>query len=161
MTSGKRVLVASVICIGVAALVGQAKQREAETSSAEAALMRAKLASSQKMVEGLMVQDLSLVRAGALELEKICQATEWHANEDQVYAHYRAELQRTAKKLAKLAQNEDLDGATYTYMHSITTCMSCHAYCRDVLHVARSEPNLKSTPPSAKKGKVPSSIILQ
>jgi hypothetical protein len=121
--------------------------------------MRAKLASSQKVVEGLMVQDLALVRTGALELKKICEATEWHAKEDQVYAHYRAELQRTAKKLAKLAQNDDLDGATYTYMHSVTTCMSCHAYCRDVLHVARNEPNLQPTPGA--NGKVPPTVILQ
>ena len=159
MTSRKLVLIVCVLCVGVAFVVGQAKPPETDAGGTEPALMRAKLASSQKVVEGLMVQDLSLVRTGALELEKICEATEWHAKEDQVYAHYRAELQRTAKKLAKLAQNDDLDGATYTYMHSITTCMSCHTYCRDVLHVARTEPNLQRTPDAT--GKVPPTIILR
>ena len=159
MTSRKLVLVVCVLCVGGAFVVGQAKPPESDAGGTEAALMRAKLASSQKVVEGLMVQDLSLVRTGALELEKICTATEWHAKEDQVYAHYRAELQRTAKKLAMLAQNDDLDGATYTYMHSITTCMSCHTYCRDVLHVARTEPNLQRTPNA--NGKVPPTIILR
>ena len=159
MTSRKLVLVVCVLCVGAAFMVGQAKPPETDAGGAEPALMRAKLASSQKVVEGLMVQDLSLVQTGALELEKICKATEWHAKEDQVYAHYREELQRTAKKLAKLAQNNDLDGATYTYMHSITTCMSCHAYCRDVLHVARTEPNLQLTPGA--NGKVPPTIILR
>ena len=156
MTSRKLIL---VLCVGVAFVVGQAKPPETDAGGTETALMRAKLASSQKVVEGLMVQDLSLVRTGALELEKICEATEWHAKEDQVYAHYRAELKRTAKKLAMLAQNDDLDGATYTYMHSITTCMSCHAYCRDVLHVARTEPNLQPTPGG--NGKVPPTVILR
>ena len=159
MTSRKLVLVVCVLCVGVAFMVVQAKSPEPDAGETEAGLMRAKLASSQKVVEGLMVQDLSLVRTGALELEKICEATEWHAKEDQVYAHYRAELQRTAKKLAKLAQNDDLDGATYTYMHSITTCMSCHTYCRDVLHVARTESNLQTTPDA--NGKVPPTIILR
>jgi hypothetical protein len=140
-------------------MVGQAKPPETDAGGTEAGLMRAKLASSQKVVEGLMVQDLSLVRTGALELEKICAATEWHAKVDQVDAHYSFELQRTAKKLAKLARNDDLDGATYTYMHSITTCMSCHAYCRDVLHVARTEPNLQPTPDA--NGKVPPTVILR
>jgi hypothetical protein len=154
-------LVVCVLCVGLAFMVSQAKPPETDAGGTEAALMRAKLASSQKIVEGLMVQDLSLVRTGALELEKICDATEWHAKEDQVYAHYRAELQRTAKKLAKLAQDDDLDEATYTYMHSISTCMSCHAYCRDVLHVARSEPSLQPTPSSSKGGKVPPTIILR
>ena len=159
MISRKLVLVVSVLCVGVAFMVGQAKPPETDAAGTEAGLMRAKLASSQKVVEGLMLQDLSIVRTGALELEKICEATEWHAKEDQVYAHYRAELQRTAKKLAKLAQDDDLDGATYTYMHSITTCMSCHTYCRDVLHVARTEPNLQPTPDG--NGKVPPTIILR
>jgi hypothetical protein len=159
MASRRLVLVTCVLCVGVAFVVGQAKPPETNAEGTEAGLMRAKLASSQKVVEGLMVQDLSLVRTGALELEKICEATEWHAKEDQVYAHYRAELQRTAKKLAKLAQNDDLDGATYTYMHSVTTCMGCHAYCRDVLHVARAEPNLQPTPGA--NGKVPPTIILR
>jgi len=154
-------LVVCVLCVGVAFMVTQAKPPETDSGGTEAALMRAKLASSQKVVEGLMTQDLTLVRTGALELEKICDATEWHAKEDQVYAHYRAELQRTAKKLAKLAQNDDLDGATYTYMHSVTTCMSCHSYCRDVLHVARTEPNLQPTPPSDGDGKAPSTILLR
>jgi hypothetical protein len=159
MTSKNLVLVVCVLCVGVAYMVSQAKPPVTDAGGTEHALMRAKLASSQTVVEGLMVQDLSLVRTGALELEKICEATEWHAKEDQVYAHYRAELQRTAKKLAKLAQNDDLDGATYTYMHSITTCMSCHAYCRDVLHVARTEPNLQPTPDA--NDKVPPTFILQ
>ena len=142
MTSRKLVLVVCVLCVGVAFMVGQAKPPETDAGGTEAGLMRAKLASSQKVVEGLMVQDLSLVRTGALELEKICKATEWHANEDQVYA-----------------QDDDLDGATYTYMHSITTCMNCHTYCRDVLHVARTEPNLRPTPDA--NGKVPPTIILR
>ena len=159
MTSRKLVLVVCVLCVGLAFMVSQAKPPEPDAGGTEAGLMRAKLASSQKVVEGLMVQDLSLVRSGALELEKICEATEWHAKGDQVYAHYRAELQRTAKKLAMLAQNDDLDGATYTYMHSITTCMSCHTYCRDVLHVARTEPNLQPTPDA--NVKVPPTIILR
>jgi hypothetical protein len=154
-------IVACALCAGAGLVVGEAKPPDTDASGTEAALMRAKLSSSQKIVEGLMGQDLSLVRSGALELETICKATEWHANEDQVYAHYLAELQRTAKKLAQLAADGELDGATYSYMHSITTCMSCHAYCRDVLHVTPSYPDLQPTPHRAAEQKIPSSIILQ
>lgn len=100
------------------------------------ALMRAKLASSQKIVEGLMSKDFDLIGKGALELTKVCDASQWHASDDQVYAHYRSELRRTAKKLILLSEEKNLDGAAYTYMNSITTCINCHDYCRDVLHVA-------------------------
>jgi hypothetical protein len=125
----------------------------------EAALMRAKLASAQKIVEGLMVQDFKLVRNGAQELEKICDATQWHAEEDEVYAHYRTELKRTARKLTLLSQGEDRDAAAYTYMHSITTCINCHDYCRDVLRVARDELNLEKIPPQDADDERPSTNI--
>jgi hypothetical protein len=150
-------LFACLLAVGIPVLFAQAPVDHA--ADTEAALMRAKLASSQKILEGLMVQNLKLVHSGAEELEKICQATEWHAKEDQVYAHYRAELQRMAKRLANLAQNEDIDGATYTYMHSITTCMNCHEYCRDVLHVAHTLPNLQATPTPGAEQQSPSGII--
>jgi len=101
-----------------------------------AGLMRAKLASSQKVVEGLMAKDFDLIGKGGLEMIKVCDASQWHASDDQVYAHYRAELRRSAKKLILLAEEKNLDGAAYTYMHSLTTCMNCHDYCRDVLHVS-------------------------
>ena len=112
----------------------------------EAALMRAKLASSQKVLEGLVDENFELIHDGAKELVKITEATQWHAEEDQVYAHYRADLRRTALKLVVLAEEKNLDGAAYTYMHSITTCISCHDYCRDVLHIADAELKLRATP---------------
>jgi len=112
----------------------------------EAALMRAKLASSQKVLEGLVDENFDLIHDGAKELVKITEATQWHAEEDQVYAHYRADLRRTALKLVVLAEEKNLDGAAYTYMHSITTCISCHDYCRDVLHIADAELKLRATP---------------
>ena len=116
-------------------------------------LMRAKLASSQKVVEGLMAADFDLIHKGAMEMSKICDATSWHATDDQVYAHYRAELKRTAKKLMLQAEEKNLDGASYTYMHSLTTCITCHEYSRDVLHIASKNANLKVVPiPTTEEG---------
>src|SRR5262245_32686422 len=116
-------------------------------------LMRAKLASSQKVVEGLMAADFELIHKGALDMSKICDATNWHASDDQVYAHYRAELKRTAKKLMLQVEDKNLDAASYTYMHSLTTCISCHEYSRDVLHIASRNADLKVVPiPTTEEG---------
>lgn len=101
-----------------------------------AGLMRAKLSSSQQVVEGLMDGDFDLIRKGGEDLIKICDAVAWRTHEDQVYSHYRGELRRGAIKLIKQADEKSLDGAAYTYMHSMTTCISCHEYCRNVLRVA-------------------------
>jgi len=109
-------------------------------------LMRAKLSSSQRVIEGLMAGDCSLIRKGGEDMMKICDATEWRTREDQVYAHYRGELRRGAIKLIKQANEKSLDGAAYTYMHSMTTCISCHEYCRNVLRVASVLPQSQVAP---------------
>lgn len=125
-------------------LSGKPKAEERRPED-QPALMRAKLACSEKIVEGLVAEDFDLIRAGAEQLVKITDATDWEANEDQIYAHYRQELRRTALKLSLLAEEKNLDGAAFTYMHSLTTCISCHSHCRDVLHLAN-EPDLKAIP---------------
>lgn len=101
-----------------------------------AALMLAKLASSQKVVSGLVSEDFAEIRRGAEELNRICEATDWAGHSDQIYSHHRTELKRQSQKLIKLADDRNLDGAAFTYMHSLTTCISCHQYCRDVLKIA-------------------------
>lgn len=140
-----------VLGISATALAMLAWGQEFPTKSSDSSeelsgLMRAKLASSQKVVEGLMSKDFALIRKGSEEMTKICDATHWHATDDQVYAHYRSELRRSAKKMMLLAEEKNLDGTAFTYMHSLTTCISCHEYCRDVLHIAKHDPDLKVIP---------------
>lgn len=106
----------------------------------QSGLMLAKLASSQKVVDGLVTKDFDQIHRGATELVRICEATDWAARGDQVYAHHRTELRRQAEKLARMAEQKNLDGAAFTYMHSLTTCISCHEYCRDVLRIADDAP---------------------
>lgn len=137
---------------GVMLAWGQTPLKPTHNADELPALMRAKLASSQKVVEGLVAEDFDMIHKGALEMTKICDATEWHASDDQVYAHYRSELRRSAKKLMLLAEEKNLDGSAYTYMHSLTTCISCHEYSRDVLHIATKNPNLKVVPIPANDG---------
>lgn len=145
--------VLGVLSTGLVMLAwGQAPLRPTHSPDELPALMRAKLASSQKVVEGLVAEDFDLIHKGALEMSKICDATDWHASDDQVYAHYRSELRRNAKKLMLLAEEKNLDGSAYTYMHSLTTCISCHEYSRDVLHIASKSPNLNVVPIPATEG---------
>ncbi len=117
--------------------IGQQPSELHRASSDEASvLMRAKLSSSQKVVEGLMSGDFAMIRKGGEDLQKICDSSQWHQRDDQVVSHYRGELRRSAIKLMTLAAEENLDGAAYTYMHTMTTCINCHQYSRDVLRIA-------------------------
>lgn len=132
-----------------AGVVYAAGDREPATISnrQQSALMLAKIASSQRIVDGLVCKDFDEISRGADDLVRICQATEWSARGDKVYVHYRDELRRQAQKLSKMAREKNLDGAAFTYMHSLTTCIGCHEYCRDVLHISADQrPKYKIVP---------------
>lgn len=105
----------------------------------QSALMRAKLASTQRIVDGLVSKDFGDITKGAEELIKICKAEDWKSHEDEAYRHHRRELTLQAEKMVSAAARENLDGAAYSYIHALTTCISCHDYCRDVLKIASDE----------------------
>ena len=137
-------LAAACLCVGYA-VVSYAQQPVLQQQQAglnanagddDSVLMRAKLSSSQKVVEGLMAGDYSMILKGGEDLLKICDSKHWQPYEDQVVVHYRSELRRSAMKLLVQAKEENLDGAAYTYMHTMTTCINCHQYSRDVLRIA-------------------------
>ncbi len=99
-------------------------------------LMQAKLTSSQKVLGGLVSKDFAQIRAGAEELNEICFSGAWVDNDDQVYRHHRTELHRLSQNLLLQAEKQNLEGAAFSYMHSLNVCISCHQYCRDVLRVS-------------------------
>jgi hypothetical protein len=142
-------LVTAVVFLiaGVVSAASETSQTEEEKSDQQGALMLAKLACSQKITNGLVTKDFDQIHRGATELGSICIATEWASHNDPVYAHHRMELRKQAQKLAKMAEEKNLDGATYSYMHSLNTCINCHEYCRDVLSIVdESKVNLKVVP---------------
>jgi len=77
-----------------------------------------------------------MILKGGEDLLKISDSQNWKRGDDQVVGHYRSELRRAALKLIVQAKAENLDGAAYTYMHTMTTCINCHQYSRDVLRIA-------------------------
>jgi hypothetical protein len=139
MRASKKAVIAVGFCGALSALLAMGQQPQLVTPQASAevsVLMRAKLSSSQKVVEGLMAGDMSMIRKGAVDLQKICDSNSWRGGDDQVAGHYRSDLRRASIKLAAMADADNLDGAAYTYMHMLTTCINCHDYSRNVLRVA-------------------------
>jgi hypothetical protein len=131
-------------------LFAWASEKEAATESQTIelrSLMRAKLACSQKITEGLVAKDFDLIRKGASDLRQIAAATKWYSHDDPVYAHHRAELSAQAEKLIHVAEEKNIDAATLTYVRTLTTCISCHEYCRDALHMPQVGRNPKTVTP--------------
>ena len=88
-----------------------------------------------------------MIRRGAEEWRRIAAATKWASRSDPVFAQHRAEFSRQADRLVRTAEEKDLDAAAYTYIRSLTTCIGCHEYCRDVLHVPTISHNPKAVSP--------------
>ena len=114
--------------------------RSVDAISETKVLMRAKLSSSQKVLEGLLAEDYTLIAQGAREMKRVSEAAEWPRVRDAVYEHYAAEFRRQCIKLEGLAQKTNHEGATFTYLQMTTTCITCHNYVRDALRIA-DEPN--------------------
>jgi len=99
-------------------------------------LMLAKLASTQRVVTGLVSKNFGEIRRGAKDMISICDASQWETHPDPLYGHYKQQLRRQASNLAELADQQNLDGAAFNYIQTISTCISCHQHCRDVLRIA-------------------------
>lgn len=137
---------ATSLLLGWAFVHGYSDTPNVQSDVKQSALMRAKLASTQRIVGGLVSKDFGDIAKGAEELIKICKAEEWESHQDNVYEHHRKELMLQAEKMIAAAARENLDGAAYSYIHSLTTCISCHEYCRDVLKIADSDDSNRIVP---------------
>jgi hypothetical protein len=132
--------------LGWSFVQGESDSSRKKKGNHESALMRAKLASSQMIVEGLVNKDFKGITRGAEELLRICYSEEWEAHPDEILSHHRKELIRQAEKIVNAADRENLDGAAYSYIHALTTCISCHDHCRDVLKITDGHRALKVVP---------------
>lgn len=100
-------------------------------------LMLAKLANTQRVVAGLVAKDFGEIKRGAEDMLRVCDAEQWESNPDPVYVHYRGDLRRQAFRLSEMAEAHNLEGAAYGYIQTVSTCISCHEHCRDVLRIAQ------------------------
>lgn len=105
--------------------------------------MRAKLASSQKVIEGLVTEDFDLIRRAADDMKQMSDATQWPTAQDKSYQHYREAFRQQCDRLGRLAEAKNLAGVHYTYLQLTTTCINCHDYVRGRFHVAREASNPK------------------
>jgi hypothetical protein len=132
--------------LGVGLFAGEWNNYPSVSSQQLPGLMLAKLAGTQRILVGLVSKDFSEMKRGAEDLERICDATQWESYPDPLYGHYRSELRRQAKRLGELAAEKNLDGTAFVYTQAISTCISCHNHCRDILRTAELPQRQNVTP---------------
>jgi hypothetical protein len=114
-----------VVLGGLALHVHGAQQGDLKT------FMRQKLVHSQKVLEGLTLEDYALVAENARAMMELSQDTRWRVSPNVNYLRMSAEFQDLAEELARKAKEKNLDGATLAYVRLTMNCVKCHEFTRD------------------------------
>ena len=96
-----------------------------------AGFMRAKLAHSQNVLEGLTVEDFDLIDKGAQQLSLASDDASWQVLQTEDYARQSADFRRSCDSLRKAAKAQNLDGAALAWREVTMKCVQCHKYVRD------------------------------
>jgi hypothetical protein len=106
-------------------------QESAPKADAVADFMRAKLGHSQRVLEGLSLEDYDLIARGAQELALASQASSWQVLQTEEYVRQSGEFRRSCDSLRNAAKAKNLDGAALAWMEVTMKCIQCHKYVRD------------------------------
>ena|SRR6516164_6190316 len=97
-----------------------------------AKLMRRKLAQSQKVLEGIAVQDFKSIEKHAQELIETSREAGWRAFRTAQYEVYSSDFRRSARNLVENARKKNIDAAALSYVELTLTCVKCHKHVREI-----------------------------
>jgi len=97
--------------------------------------MRVKLKASNQILEGLAIEDMEMVQAGAQTLKTMSTAEKWRVYNDAMYRQFSGEFQRSVTDLEKAAKENNLDSAAMKWVATTMNCIECHRYVRHHLVV--------------------------
>jgi cytochrome c556 len=124
---GARFLLAVVFLIfGTTVMSGHAQEDKVKE------LMKKKLQHSQKVLEGIALNDHDTIRTNADELILISKTAEWKVYKTPEYEVYSNDFRRIATELVEKAQTKNTDGAALAYVDLTLTCVKCHKHVREV-----------------------------
>lgn len=99
-------------------------------------VMKLKLESSQKVLEGIATENFATVSAHAQKLVALSQAAGWQARQSPEYKQFTVEFRRHAEALQKAAREENVDGASVAWFQLTISCVNCHRHIRGVRTVS-------------------------
>jgi hypothetical protein len=103
-------------------------------------LMKRKLKESQKVLEGLALNDFGTISKHAEELLLISKTAEWRVLKTMDYEMFSNSFQRSASDLIKNAKEKNLDASALSYVEMTLTCVKCHKHVREERKISFEEP---------------------
>jgi hypothetical protein len=128
------VLIAGVV--GVRFLMGQDGEQEPQRlnrvlTKELGELMRRKLESSQKVLEGIALSDFDRIAKHADDLIAVSKQAEWQVLKTPQYESYSNDLRRSAEVMIQQSREKNLDGVVLAYVDMTLTCVKCHKHVRE------------------------------
>jgi hypothetical protein len=122
----------SAVALGALAFstlaVGGDPPRPAKSPS----IMQKKLAASQKVLEGLALNNFKEIQENAELLNDLSKQAAWKMIDTPRYAQYSEEFQRLTVKMAVQAKDKNIDGVALSYVDMTLLCVKCHQHTREV-----------------------------
>jgi len=125
------VVLALLVCLPIVSGHGDEPKVPREKGLKVSELMRRKLENSQKVLEGIAINDFDKIAKHADELIAISKEAEWKVIKSPQYEIFSNDFRRTADTLAKNAKEKNLDAAALTYVELTLNCVKCHKYVRE------------------------------
>ncbi|MFM7072477.1 MAG: hypothetical protein ACKO38_11875 [Planctomycetota bacterium] len=122
----------SAVVALVVALAAFPSANRAQEPNKVSEFMRAKLVHSQKVLEGLAVENFDQIAKNAQDLSLLSQAATWQVLQTAEYRDRSTEFRRSADALAEAAKKKNLEGAALAYVDMTMKCVNCHKYVRQV-----------------------------
>jgi hypothetical protein len=131
-----------LLLLGLAPAAGRGDDKRPDKPS----LMKQKLAAAQKVLEGLALNDYTLIEENAGKLNDLSKQAAWKLIETPRYGLYSDEFQRITLKMANDAKKKDINAATLAYVEMTMNCVRCHEHVREVrIGQGRPPSDLKSS----------------
>jgi cytochrome c556 len=93
--------------------------------------MKKKMEYSEKILAGLAKADFEAIEKNARSMNSLSQIESWVRAGTPAYKAQLATFRSANKSLIRMAQEEDVDGATLAFMQLTQSCVQCHKLIRD------------------------------
>ena len=117
------------VAVGAAALWVDSVRSEPPKNQVKG-FMRLKLDHSQKLLEGIALEDFDAISQHAQQISLLTQDENWRVLQTMEYRRYSDDFRRSANAVTDAARKKNLDGAVLAYMQMTMQCVQCHRHVR-------------------------------
>ena len=131
----RRIILAVLLVTPCGFFAFSGENKPASTGSLTAAFMRQKLTYSDRILEGLVLENFGLVTTNAMMLRNMSLTNAFVALNNQEYLRGVSNFQAKVDFLIESAKKQDLAAATDAYGLLSKSCVSCHQQFRRVQYL--------------------------